>query len=599
MRSDNFKRLIVLVCVCAFEVVAAMPLRASTIASGFQGTTRHVSVDGDDSLYDGLGPVPTTTPGAGGKLLGPKKTIQAAVDDAVDGDVVSVGEGEFSGVQWSWLGNTTVYIEKKRVYLRGAGKGKTVVFGQKGSGAGRCLTIHAATCDGTLVEGITFRDGETDASVVDTYQNGGAVYGNNGTTYFVDCEFRDCVANRYGGAVFGAGAVLVRCLFSDNLSKLADGGSAASGSVRGAYNCVFVRNGDMAYANSVLNACMTPGTSAGCPVVNCTFFGNLVDGTSIAAGLNVVSGAALVENSLFNGNLLGASKAGACAEDMVVAANARAVVRYTLFGSETSVLRQDGGTLDLGAGVLYGDAKLVTDAETFRAGAKVTGEVPRSGWTLPAATVRAAYNVHFRGGSGYVDEVTREKVRVYRVAKNLRTTATGTEDPEGESSGQDYVFPATEFFHDAGTFMLGGTRTITISNYVWRGGTIHTMQGSNPTLAGKMRIAESSATRTIRGWATQTLTIESDISGTGLITLDNVSTSSACAITELAGDNTDFTGTFLLNNRWSSPSLSKYVQCGSRRTSRPPGATSAARSPSRTSAPSSCATTASSTSLTT
>lgn len=70
------------------------------------------------------------------------------------------------------------------------------------------------------------------------------------------------------------------------------------------------------------------------------------------------------------------------------------------------------------------------------------------------------------------------------MAKNLRTTATGTEDPEGESSGQDYVFPATEFFHDVGTFMLGGTRTITISNYVWRGGTIHTMQGANPNLAG-------------------------------------------------------------------------------------------------------------------
>lgn len=264
-----------------FEICAILEqqatVRSATTAMGFSGKTYHVAMSGNDATYDGLSPFPTTTPGAGGKLLGPKRTVQAALNAAVSGDVVSVGEGVYEGVADFWLGATVAYLDKKRIYLRGAGKGKTVIRGSKGTTAGRCLTIHGADSNGTLVEGITFRDGETDADVQDSYQRGGGVYGNNSLTYFVDCAFKNCCANKEGGALYGAGAVLVRCLFDGNVSKCQDGGSAIFGQqlINGAYNCIFIRNGDPSYLNSVLNVCTPPGSgSTGSPFVNCTFVGN-------------------------------------------------------------------------------------------------------------------------------------------------------------------------------------------------------------------------------------------------------------------------------------------------------------------------------------
>ena len=218
--------------------------------------------------------------------------------------------------------------------------------------------------------------------------SGGALYASGFRRVFIDDSLfltngliwnvahpRSGNAGMSGGAIYAVNAPLTvrRTAFRGNRGgtsrSAGEAGivSLAAGTAGSAFtNCLFVGNHESWHQNNgpgpyggALKV-NTGDTNAFVSVANCTFFGNLVDGTSIAAGLNVVSGAALVENSLFNGNLLGASKAGACAEDMVVAANARAVVRYTLFGSETSVLKQDGGTLDLGAGVLYGDAKLVT-----------------------------------------------------------------------------------------------------------------------------------------------------------------------------------------------------------------------------------------------
>ena len=217
----------------------------------------------------------------------------------------------------------------------------------------------------------------------------------------------------YGSTIYAVNAPLTvrRTAFRANRGgtsrNVGQGGivSLAAGTAGSCFtNCLFVGNHESWHQGSgpgpyggALKV-NTGDTNTFVDVVNCTFFGNLVDGTSLAAGLNVVSGAALVENSVFSGNLLGASRSGAYAEDMVVAADARAEVRYTLFGSESSVLNQDGGTLVLGDGVIYGDAKLATPL------AELEGVTQQSdSCTVFKPGVRAAvlgWDVHPRSPAG-------------------------------------------------------------------------------------------------------------------------------------------------------------------------------------------------------
>ena len=247
-----------------------------------------------------------------------------------------------------------------------------------------------------------------------------------------------------GSAIYAVDAPLTvrRTVFRSNRggtsSKISYGGIVALGSGTAGScftNCLFIGNHESWHQNS------GPGPYGGAlkintgnvnkyvEVVNCTFFGNLSDGTSNAAGLNIASGAVLVENSIFNGNLLGAKKTGVYAEDMIVQANALADVRYTIFESETSVLSHEGGTLNLGDGVIYGDAKLVTRQEKL---VDLTTTVDQC--TVFKPEVRAAviaWDAHPRTHKGYfVNGV------LIRDAERVESPTIDAGDPNSDYSGE-------------------------------------------------------------------------------------------------------------------------------------------------------------------
>ncbi len=235
-----------------------------------------------------------------------KRTIQAAVDAASQGDTITVLPGDYDeGLTEIAAGNykhrARVYINKKNLVLRSRdGAAVTHIVGQHdpatesnssrygiGDNAIRCVMFannaDAANC---VVKGFTIRDGASayvgsDNAV--TY--GGGVYcpgyKNGSSIAVMDCVIRNCVAMRGGGA---ANVSLVRTLVTYCRAST----SGAAGRYLWAYNCVFSKN------RNFLNDTSSVAVLTYSKIVNC----DIVENNMYTIDVNVEG----VYNSVFFGN---------------------------------------------------------------------------------------------------------------------------------------------------------------------------------------------------------------------------------------------------------------------------------------------------------
>ena len=210
-------------------------------------------------------------------------------------------------------------------------------------------------------------------------------------------------------------------------------------------NCVFAANENIcswgtssSYAGNVCNYCSTLLVCSGgkrVDVANCTFAGNVACGYYLAAGINVVAGSVHVINSVFNGNLI-SPRARMRGSDIHVKGGATCAVEYTLFNGpelDDAVGVMSGGTFEPGEGIVFGDARFVTQNESVTnlvktldyGGEKYYYFDPSEG----TAAVLESVNVHLRGGK-YVDEATGTAV----FARGTRSPALNTGDPKSDYS---------------------------------------------------------------------------------------------------------------------------------------------------------------------
>ena len=212
--------------------------------------------------------------GADGSELKPFKTIQAAVDAASANDTIRVAEGVYAEgakvVEEGSASKSVVSIINKKLHLIGAGKGKTVIAGSRNpdvrKGFSESVSLSAIRCvivrnsDGTIIEGVTLRDGETctNGTKVENFNAGGGLYSNSKEVYLVDSEIVHCAA-LYGAAMYQGTAI--RCLIDGSFGKTGIGGhttrlvncivtrSVPEGGSTGTmykselYNCTLVDNG--------------------------------------------------------------------------------------------------------------------------------------------------------------------------------------------------------------------------------------------------------------------------------------------------------------------------------------------------------------------
>ena len=201
-----------------------------------------------------------------------KKTIQAAVDAAKDGDTVRVAPGVYGAEQGEHTYGdhvARVVIGKALTLEATGGRDCTFIEGAKdesadgyygmGPSAVRCITVSASSTKRVVIKGFTLRNGasryDDNGSANVAKHWAGGVHGRDySITTLVDCTVEDCVATRGGGVGYCSA---VRTLFRRNRAT-STGAAIRNGA---AYNCIFVDH-------------MNYTTAGMWKLVNCTFVGN-------------------------------------------------------------------------------------------------------------------------------------------------------------------------------------------------------------------------------------------------------------------------------------------------------------------------------------
>ena len=293
---------------------------------------------------------------------GPKATIQAAIDAAVDGDEVVVADGIYTGD-----GNRDIDFGGKLVTVRSSTGPETCIIDCEGTNceeSHRGVYFHNGETTAAVFEGFTIRNGYvgnsgggmlieeasptvTNCIFTDNWaihycasgpKRGGAVAVLQGAPVFTDCLFFDNYARGYchndslGGGLFSSGSpTLIRCVFRENTALsscqpcpppgfgggmyIAEG-SAVLNDCAFEYNDAGISGGGMyiAEGSGVLNACTFTENTATVrggglrhvngtlSMTNCSFVGNHTASGGRGAGLFTSALSSLI-NCTFRANL--------------------------------------------------------------------------------------------------------------------------------------------------------------------------------------------------------------------------------------------------------------------------------------------------------
>jgi len=256
---------------------------ASALASGADAATWYVSPCGQDGWIG-------VQPGCAAPL-GPKRTIQAGIDVAADGDTVIVLPGVYV---------ETVDLDGKAIHLLAqGGAGVTTI---NGSGSGPVVSCNSLEGPGTVIEGFTITNGQAVA--------GGGMILALSSPEVIDCVFLLNTASEEGGGVAGyfASPTFSGCVFYDNAAFMPmyhayGGGAYFHGGSPELIGCEFTYNDVVGNGGALFI-----GPDADATVEDCTFTDNTASrhppGIGWAAGGAVcIDGATLaIEGSTFESN---------------------------------------------------------------------------------------------------------------------------------------------------------------------------------------------------------------------------------------------------------------------------------------------------------
>ena len=247
--------------------------------------------------------------------------------------------------------------------------------------------------------------------------NGSSVYGNYCGGYHWGGNYKGCAL-----AAQNTPVTVRRCQFIGNVGSVktesTDGGAVhLDGSCGGSAftNCAWIGNGEYRgfqaqtynYGGGAVVIRLSSKTDE-VDFSNCTIARNSTGGTACAGGLTVFKGRVRVTDSIVYDNRAVSSSAGA---DVDVQANGELVLGRSILTTtnRTGLTSVTADQLDVDwESVRTCDPMLVTTQDDF------DELVNGSFFKQDSDEALAALNCHLRGGSGYVDETTGEKVTAYR-----------------------------------------------------------------------------------------------------------------------------------------------------------------------------------------
>ena len=164
-----------------------------------------------------------TTSNVVSETVGPRRTLEKAMELVNAGDTLWLLPGEYSEGSMR-DGRARIFVDKKNVKVKSTdGAARTFIVGEGGTvmsstSSKGCMHVDGA---GVIVEGITFRDGcgQRHGSIKD---NGGGLKAVS-TTWAIDCVFTNCYAH-IGGGMYSGNAL--RCRFVNCRASSSGGGAA-------------------------------------------------------------------------------------------------------------------------------------------------------------------------------------------------------------------------------------------------------------------------------------------------------------------------------------------------------------------------------------
>jgi len=239
------------------------------------------------------------------------QSIQAAIDDANDGDEIEVAPGTY---------DEAINFNGKAVRLYSSGGPEVTTI--DGDGAYHVVQCVSGEDANTILEGFTITGGDANSSSPDDC--GGGMYNSGSSPTVTNCTFSVNTAN-YGGGMFNylsSSPTVTNCSFTSNEATYNGGGMFNQGSSPTVTNCTFSGNtadaggGMYNWSNSsptVTNCSFwsnaTSGGGGGMrnayssnpTVTNCTFESNTAS-THGGGMVNVLSSSPTITNCTFSGN---------------------------------------------------------------------------------------------------------------------------------------------------------------------------------------------------------------------------------------------------------------------------------------------------------
>jgi len=250
--------------ICILVILAAIPCRARTI-----------TVD-DDNPAD-------------------FNNIQAAIDDANDGDTVEIQPGTYTGP-----GNHDIDFLGKAITVTGTDPNDPNTVAQTiidCNDMSRGFYFHSYEDANSVLAALTVANGYPGSRA-----NGGGIYCYQSSPLITNCTFRE---NRftlggcgggYGGGIYNlqSSPTLIECTFIENSAYYSGGGMYNSQSSPTLINCTFVGNSAYHSGGGMCNSLISP------TLINCAFRFNRAEAEG--GGLYDESGTTTVSDCVFSGN---------------------------------------------------------------------------------------------------------------------------------------------------------------------------------------------------------------------------------------------------------------------------------------------------------
>lgn len=192
-------------------------------------------------------------------------TIQAAINDASDGDIIIVADGIYTGE-----GNYDIDFKGKSITLKSEnGPENCIIDCEKFS---RAFDFHSGEDANSILDGFTIRNGS-----IDDY--GGAIICTVSSPTIKNCIFLGNYATEYGGAImniYSSSPQIIDCTFQENsvgsgYSSIACGGAICNivNSSSTIVNCTFKNNWALYYGGAIYNE-----ENCNPKIIKCNFYTN-------------------------------------------------------------------------------------------------------------------------------------------------------------------------------------------------------------------------------------------------------------------------------------------------------------------------------------